>query len=142
MPTKNGLVQCYLLAAVLAGSCGMMLGIGMGIAQNFLLTPVHVHLNLLGWVTFAIYGLTYHALPEAAKLGLARVQFLLAVPGLVAFCGGLTALRLDYPVGFPLTVLGSFMTLGGMLCFGGVLLRSFARPRAASPQALPAGSVA
>lgn len=141
MSTTNGLVQRYLIAAVLTGSCGMMLGIGMGIAHDFRLVPVHVHLNLLGWVTFAIYGLTYHALPEAAQQGLARVQFWLAVPGVVVFCGGLTALRLDHPAGFPFTVLGSFMTLGGMLCFGAVLLRSFAKPRTA-PQALPAGSVA
>ena len=137
----NGLVQRYLLAAVLAGSCGMMLGIGMGIAHDFRLAPVHVHLNLLGWVTFAIYGLAYRAMPEAAAQGLARVQFWLAAPGLVIFCGGLAALRLDYPVGFPFAVAGSFLTLGAMLCFGAALLRAFAQPRAAS-HALPAGRVA
>ena len=137
----NGLVQRYMLAAVLAGSGGMMLGIGMGIAHDFRLAPVHVHLNLLGWVTFAIYGLTYRALPQAAEHGLARIQFWLAAPGLLVFCGGLTALRLDHPAGFPFTVVGSFMTLGAMLCFGVVLLRAFARPRDAS-RTLPDGVAA
>ena len=137
----NGLVQRYLLAAVLAASCGMAMGIAMGIAHDFRLAPVHVHLNLLGWVTFAIYGLTYRAIPAAAEQVLARVQFWLAVPGLLLFCGGLAALRLDQPAGFPLAVLGSFMTLGAMLCFGMVLLRAFAGP-ATAPRALPAGSVA
>lgn len=128
----NVLAQRYLIAAVLAGSFGMMLGIGMGIAHDFRLAPVHVHLNLLGWVTFAIYGLTYQALPQAATQGLARVQFWLAAPGLVVFCGGLGALRLDYMAGFAFTVVGSFMTLGAMLCFGGVLFRAFSRARPAA----------
>jgi uncharacterized membrane protein YgdD (TMEM256/DUF423 family) len=92
-------------------------------------------------VTFAIYGLTFRALPEAATQGLARVQFWLAATGLVVFCGGLAALRLDYAAGFPFAVTGSFMTLGAMLCFGGVLLRAFAEPRAAS-HVLPAGRTA
>ena len=141
----NGLVRSYLLAAVLAASCGMVMGIAMGIAHDFRLAPVHVHLNLLGWVTFAIYGLTYRAIPAAAEQGLARVQFWLAVPGLLLFCGGLAALRLDQPAGFPLAVLGSFMTLGAMLCFGVVLLRTFARSATASratAHPLAAGSVA
>lgn len=141
----NGLVRSYLLAAVLAASCGMVMGIAMGIAHDFRLAPVHVHLNLLGWVTFAIYGLTYRAIPAAAEQKLARVQFWLAVPGLLLFCGGLAALRLDEPAGFPLTVLGSFLTLGAMLCFGVVLLRASAHPSIA-PRAtahpLAAGSAA
>lgn len=140
----NGLVRNYLLAAVLTASAGMVMGIAMGIAHDFRLAPVHVHLNLLGWVTFSIYGLAYLAIPAAAEQGLARVQFWLAVPGLLLFCGGLAALRLDQPAGFPLAVLGSFLTLGAMLCFGVVLLRAFAQtsvaPRAA--HTIAAGSVA
>jgi hypothetical protein len=32
-------------------------GILMAIAQDFTLAPAHAHLNLLGWVTMALYGL-------------------------------------------------------------------------------------
>jgi hypothetical protein len=49
---------CFVIAA-LAGLGGMVMGIVMGISQDFTLAPAHAHLNLLGWVTMAIYGL-YH----------------------------------------------------------------------------------
>jgi len=49
---------CFVVAA-LAALGGMGLGIVMGISQDFTLAPAHAHLNLLGWVTMAIYGL-YH----------------------------------------------------------------------------------
>lgn len=35
----------------------MSLWIYMGIAQDHSLTPVHAHLNLLGWVTMFLTGL-------------------------------------------------------------------------------------
>ena len=47
---------CFVVAA-LAALGGMGLGIVMGISQDFTLAPAHAHLNLLGWVTMAIYGL-------------------------------------------------------------------------------------
>jgi hypothetical protein len=49
---------CFVLAALCA-LAGMALGIVMGISQDFTLAPAHAHLNLLGWVTMALYGL-YH----------------------------------------------------------------------------------
>jgi hypothetical protein len=49
---------CFIFAATCALG-GMVLGITMGLSQDFTLAPAHAHLNLLGWVTMAIYGL-YH----------------------------------------------------------------------------------
>ena len=36
---------------------------------------MHAHLNLLGWVSLAIIGLIYHAMPAAGESRLATVQF-------------------------------------------------------------------
>jgi len=83
-------------------------------------------MNLLGWVTLALYGLAYRALPEAVGWRLARLQFWLATLGPLAFCGGLTALRLGDDRGFPFAVAGVFATLGAMFCFAIVLLRALA----------------
>jgi hypothetical protein len=44
--------------------CGVSLGIYMGMIHDFSLAPVHAHLNLLGWVSLALFGLTYRAFPE------------------------------------------------------------------------------
>src|SRR5690348_15436275 len=38
---------------------GMMLGEYMGAHENFTLSPLHAHINLLGWVTLALYGTFY-----------------------------------------------------------------------------------
>ena len=40
---------------------GILLGIGMGISNNHILTPVHAHLNLLGWASMGLMGLLYRS---------------------------------------------------------------------------------
>jgi len=54
---------------------GIALGIYMGVNENFTLRPVHAHLNLLGWVSLALFGLIYQQFPQIAATKLARVQF-------------------------------------------------------------------
>lgn len=114
----------FLLAAVLAGSSGMVLGIAMGMLQDFRLTPVHAHVNLLGWVSLALYGLFYQAVPEAAAGLLPRLHFWLATIGPLLMCGSLAAARLGIGGMLPAILLGAFMAVGGMLAFGAVVLRT------------------
>ncbi len=47
----------YLLIAV-------SFGLWMAISPRGYYMPVHVHLNLLGWVSMFIYGVAYHILPR------------------------------------------------------------------------------
>jgi cbb3-type cytochrome oxidase subunit 1 len=47
----------------------------MGATQNFTLRPVHAHINLLGWTTMALAGLTYSVFPRAGESRLARAHF-------------------------------------------------------------------
>ena len=47
----------FLLVAVVAAMFGMGGGIFMAITHDFTLAPAHAHLNLLGWVSMALYGL-------------------------------------------------------------------------------------
>ncbi len=53
---------------------GMGFGIFMGATQNFTLAPAHAHLNLIGWVTMALYG-TFYALAREASTNLAWTVF-------------------------------------------------------------------
>src|SRR5215475_9149424 len=53
---------------------GMGTGIYMGAANNFTLAPAHAHLNLIGWVTMALYG-TFYALARDASPKLAWTTF-------------------------------------------------------------------
>jgi len=57
----------FIASAALCLVVGVSLGLAMGITHDFHLAPVHAHLNLLGWTSLALMGLTYRAWPELAE---------------------------------------------------------------------------
>ncbi len=122
---------CFVTGAG-AGLVGMGLGIAMGLAKDFALTPVHAHINLLGWVCLMLYGLYYRAAPRPAGR-LAWTQVSMAVVGFVAMTGGLWLLLTDRVPGIaqPVVIVGSLMTIGSMALFLAVVLRDALRPRRA-----------
>jgi cbb3-type cytochrome oxidase subunit 1 len=61
--------------AVLYLVLGMTLGIGVGIGHDFLLRPVHAHVNLLGFAVLAIAAFVFHAFPDLARTRLATAWF-------------------------------------------------------------------
>ena len=73
----------FLRLAVLFALIGMSLGYWMGATEQFAASPVHAHINLLGWVSMALYGLFYRVQPGAAQGRLPAVHFWVAVVGLV-----------------------------------------------------------
>lgn len=68
---------------------GALLGLFMGITQQFVLAPVHAHLLLLGWASLALAGLIYHLYPAAASTRLAHTHFWLHNLALPPFMVGL-----------------------------------------------------
>lgn len=61
--------------AVLYLVLGMTMGIAMGISHDFLLRPVHAHVNLLGFAVLAIAAFVFHAFPDLARTRLATAWF-------------------------------------------------------------------
>lgn len=45
---------------------GILMGMAMGMSQNFTYAPVHAHLNLAGGVLLMVAGLFYNARPDLA----------------------------------------------------------------------------
>jgi len=79
---------------------------------------VHVHLNLLGWVSMSLIGLLYAVYPHLQRGWLPRLQYWLHTLGLVLFMGGVTlAKTAEEPRFIVLAIVG-----GVMLCVGVVLL--------------------
>ncbi|HVZ45537.1 MAG TPA: hypothetical protein VHA82_17130 [Ramlibacter sp.] len=72
--------QWFLRLAVLYLVLGIVLGNVMGMSGDHSMMPVHVHLNLLGWVTMGLFGLFYRAWPAAGMTKLAKLQFWIYVP--------------------------------------------------------------
>lgn len=74
----------FMRLSVLFAMLGMGMGIFMGVSEDFTLRPVHVHVNLLGWVSCALYALVYRAVPGMAEDRLAWWHFVSAAAGLLA----------------------------------------------------------
>jgi hypothetical protein len=111
-----------LLMAGLAALGGMTLGIVMGLAQDFTLAPAHAHLNLLGWVTLALYGL-YHRSSDRDGGWLGWAQVIAGVIGAYMMAGGLGLyLNSGDDRYFPLVVVGSLVTFLGMILFVALVL--------------------
>jgi hypothetical protein len=73
----------FLVAALLLLS-GMVLGEYMGAHEDFTLAPLHAHINLLGWVTLALYGTFYALTKETYSPRLAWINFTVSVVGILA----------------------------------------------------------
>ncbi len=127
----------FLLLAATSLLVGVAMGIWMGIAHDFQFAPVHAHLNLLGWASLALFGLTYRAYPEMAAWRLARLHLALAAPSAVLFPLGI-ALSIT-GVTILVAVIASFAWLAGVALFltGLVRLALATRDRHVS-DALPA----
>ena len=79
----------FLLLASAMLVVGVFLGVVMGATHDFQLAPVHAHVNLVGWASLALFGLTYRAYPEMARSRMAKVHLGLAAPSAILFPAGI-----------------------------------------------------
>lgn len=121
----------FLRLAVVFILIGVGLGYWMGATHNFLLSPVHAHVNLLGWVSMFLYGLFYRAVPEAAAGVLPKAHAVLAVLGLPIMMIGLTIQLLAIPglmaVVPPMMIAGPTLVVLGMAVFAVIVFRATGR---------------
>ena len=111
----------FLLLATVLLICGAVLGIVMGAQENFELTPVHAHLNLAGWASLALFGLTYRAYPQLATTRLAGLHFIISATGSVLLPIGIGLAVLRNSPG--LAIVASILWLLGVLLFLAQLIR-------------------
>jgi cbb3-type cytochrome oxidase subunit 1 len=106
----------------------MLLGMWMGMHEDFTYKDVHAHLNLVGWVTMFLYGLFYRGDERAAQGVLPEIQFWCAVVGLIIFAPGIWAAQTQAPLSW-LTIPGSLLTFASMVIFLIVVIRAAGRSR-------------
>lgn len=85
----NGLARLCWISAPIYALLGMAFGIYMSASGDHTLSPAHGHLNLLGWVSIAIYATFYTVVPRAAASRLAKIQVLLAQVGVIMLIPGI-----------------------------------------------------
>ncbi|WP_075617739.1 cytochrome-c oxidase [Paenisporosarcina indica] len=82
----------FIKVSVVYFTVGVILGMYMSMQHDYTLTGVHVHINLLGWASFALAGIIYFLFPKAGNHVLAKVHFWGANIGLPLMMGGLATL--------------------------------------------------
>lgn len=101
---------------------GMVFGIYMSASGDHTYAPAHAHLNLLGWVTIALFGTFYTLVPRAARGRLPKIQVALAhiavitmFPGIILAISGTSEI---------LAKVSSVIAILSMLLFLFIVIRS------------------
>jgi hypothetical protein len=122
----------FLFLAAAALSVGVGMGIYMGIAHDFSLAPVHAHMNLLGWASLALFGITYRIYPELQERWPAKLHFTLAAPSAILFPIGIyLSIFREQPL---LAIAASLVWAVGVLLFlGQMAALAFGGSKTAAP---------
>ncbi|GAA0867941.1 hypothetical protein GCM10009116_02760 [Brevundimonas basaltis] len=107
----------FLRLGVLSALVGMSLGVWMGANEDFVLRPVHAHINLLGFASMMLFGLFYRAFPAAGRGWLPMAHFILSVLGFLILMPSLALMLLQKPFVLPLMIASEIMLVGSMLLF-------------------------
>lgn len=118
----RGVAFHFYVSAAVYVLAGMVLGIVMSASRDHSFAGAHAHLNLVGWVTMALFGVYYHLVPSAAASRLAKVHFAVATAGLWFMIPGI-ALAIRGVTEVPVIV-GSLLTLLSMAIFVATVFRS------------------
>ena len=107
----------FLRLGVLSALVGMTLGVWMGANEDFVLRPVHAHINLLGFASMMLFGLFYRAFPAAGRGWLPMVHFALSVIGFLILMPSLTLMLLQKPLFLPAMIASEIMLVASMFLF-------------------------
>lgn len=111
----------YFGAAILFLMTGIALGLKMAITQDHSLAPVHAHINLLGWVTSALFGGYYALNPGKAHGWLPRAQCIIYTLGLLVMLPALYYLYDGHPEIEPVLGASSMAVALGVVLFAVVV---------------------
>lgn len=107
----------FLRLGALSALVGMSLGVWMGANQDFVLRPVHAHVNLLGFASMMLFGLFYRAFPAAGRGVLPMAHFVLSVIGFLILMPSLTLMLLAKPLFMPGMIASEIMLVASMGLF-------------------------
>ena len=117
----------FLNISVLYLIAGMALGLAMGLYGNHQFFPAHAHINLIGWVSFALYGLIYRQVPATAATPLALWHFWISNIGALLLVVGIAGINAGNDDFIPLAASGAIASLLGAVIFAIILYRHLDR---------------
>jgi hypothetical protein len=115
------LANLFFKTAVVFLIIGIGIGLQMAISRNHNVIGAHAHINLLGWVTSAIFGIYYALNPAKAETRIAMAHYAVYTLGVAVMAVSLYLL-LSGNVAFEAPVaISSLITFVGVLLFAWVL---------------------
>lgn len=109
--------QLFFKTAVVFLIVGIAVGLQMAISGDHSFFPAHAHINLLGWVTSAIFGGYYALNPAKAELTLAKIHYGVYTAGMVVMLPALYFMLRGRPELEPIVAGGSLIVTAGILIF-------------------------
>ena len=113
----QGLGKAFFISALIYGVLGMLLGLGMAMTQNHGQMPTHAHIMVIGWVSFAIFGLFYSSQGHAVPRVVAQLHFWLAQVSLAGIVVGLWLIYSGRPQFEPIAAVSSLAYAASFLLF-------------------------
>ena len=118
---SNPVSLLYFRTAAVLLIVGMFFGIYMSASDNHAAAGAHAHLNLIGFVVMAVYGIFFGLNPAKSTGHLPKVLWALNTAAAVVMFPSLTLLLNGHPSFEPLVAAASFLALGGAILFAVVL---------------------
>ena len=106
----------FLRTSVIFLTCGVVLGVKMGMAEDFVQAPTHAHLNLVGGVWMFLAGLFYNANAQISGR-LIGVHYVLTLVGMMGFGIGLYGKLAGAAWGEVPLIAGSSLSALGLIMF-------------------------
>ncbi|MFC3703393.1 hypothetical protein ACFOOL_01330 [Devosia honganensis] len=115
------LSEYFFRTAILFLIAGIGIGLQMAIGGTHNVIGAHAHINLLGWVTSALFG-TYYALNPTKAAGLLpMLQYGVYTLGVVVMTAALYLLLSGNTAMEPIVAVASLITFAGVLLFAWVV---------------------
>jgi hypothetical protein len=109
---------------------GISLGMYMGISGNYVLIAAHTHINLLGWVSSALFGVFYAIASGVATGRWPVAHYVVYNAGLLLFMPGLYFEGLGVSGLEPAVSVGASLVCLGVLIFVGRVFSAARNPSA------------
>ena len=119
---KNLSGWCFRLA-VLYALFGMVMGEVMAVSGDHSQMPVHAHINVLGWVSLALFGVFYRLWPAATVGMLPGIQFVVFSIGIVIQSIAVSLILNGNEEVAPMAGAGSGLLIVSMALFGYLVYR-------------------
>ncbi len=113
--------ELFFKTAIVFLILGIAAGLQMAISEDHSAFPAHAHINLLGWVTSAIFGGYYALNPQKAARRIATIHYWLYTVGLVLMLPALYFMMHGHPALEPFAIVGSLIVAVAVLVFAFVV---------------------